>query len=165
MNERMKMRREAREYALQFLFEIEYEHSDIQETLNEFWTLQEKSVSPDCHGFSEQLIWGVLEHMEALDATLKKVADNWEVKRMSRVDRNVLRIAIYEMKFRTDIPPVVSINEAVDIARDFSGGVSGKFVNGVLDRISKDLDRPLRTVNEQDASADPDPKAIPEPAP
>lgn len=162
MNERMKMRREAREYALQFLFEIEYEHSDIQETLKEFWTLQDELVSPECLEFSEQLIWGVLEHMEALDATLKKVADNWDVKRMSKVDRNVLRIAIFEMKFRTDIPPVVSINEAVDIARDFSGGVSGKFVNGVLDRISKDLDRPLRTAEGVETPTAAGKKARPE---
>jgi N utilization substance protein B len=164
MNERMKMRRDAREYALQFLFEIEYEHSDIQETLKEFWTLQENVVTPACQEFSEQLIWGVLEHMESLDATLKKVADNWEVKRMSRVDRNVLRIAIFEMKFRTDIPPVVSINEAVDIARDFSGGVSGKFVNGILDKISKDLDRPLRTANGADDLDDAGDKPPPESA-
>jgi N utilization substance protein B len=68
---------------------------------------------------------------------------------MSKVDRNILRIAIYEMRFRTDIPPVVSINEAVDIARDYSGGISGKFVNGILDRISKDLDRPLRTATDE----------------
>jgi N utilization substance protein B len=156
MNERMKMRRDAREYALQFLFEIEYEHSDIQESFKDFWTLQENPVSKDCMAFAEQLIWGVLEHMDALDASLKKVADNWEVKRMSKVDRNVLRIALYEMKFRTDIPPVVSINEAVDIARDFSGGVSGKFVNGILDKISKNLDRPLRTAEKQ---ATPEPEA------
>lgn len=145
MNERMQMRREAREFALQFLFEIEFEHSDIYETLKDFWSLQEEPPTQVCREFTEQLIWGVLENLESLDAALRKVAENWDVKRMSKVDRNILRIAIYEMRFRTDIPPVVSINEAVDIARDFSGGISGKFVNGILDRISKDLDRPLRT--------------------
>lgn len=148
MNERMKMRRDAREFALQFLFEIEFEHSDIQESMKDFWSLQEEPVSEECRAFTEQLIWGVLEHLDALDGLLRRVAENWDVKRMSKVDRNILRIAIYEMKFRSDIPPVVSINEAVDIARDFSGGVSGKFVNGILDRISKDLDRPLRTAQD-----------------
>ncbi len=164
MNERMKMRREAREYALQFLFEIEYEHSDIQESFKDFWTLQERPASPECVAFTEQLIWGVLEHMDSLDATLKKVADNWEVKRMSKVDRNILRIALFEMKFRPDIPPVVSINEAVDIARDFSGSVSGKFVNGILDRISKGLDRPLRTADGAEGAAEADKKVTPESA-
>ncbi len=158
MNERMKMRREAREFALQFLFEIEYEHSDIQESFKDFWTLQDNQASKECIAFTEQLIWGVLEHMDALDAALKKVADNWEVKRMSKVDRNVLRIALYEMKFRTDIPPVVSINEAVDIARDFSGGVSGMFVNGILENISNNLDRPLRTADDA-KKATPEPEA------
>jgi N utilization substance protein B len=154
MNERMKMRRDAREFALQFLFEIEFEHSDIHETLKDFWSLQDNTVSKDCRAFTEELIWGVLENLDALDAMLRKVAENWDVKRMSKVDRNILRIAIYEMKFRTDIPPVVSINEAVDIARDFSGGISGKFVNGILDRISKDLTRPLRTA--KDSAAEPE---------
>lgn len=158
MNERNKMRREARECALQFLFEIEFEHSDIQETLKDFWSLLEEDVPAECQAFTEQLIWGVLENLDALDATLRKVAENWDVKRMSKVDRNILRIAIYEMKFRTDIPPVVSINEAVDIARDFSGGVSGKFVNGILDRISKDLHRPLRTAQAQAPETTPDSK-------
>ncbi|MFO7535486.1 MAG: transcription antitermination factor NusB [Kiritimatiellia bacterium] len=143
------MRREAREFALQFLFEIEFEHSDIQETLKDFWSLQESPPSKLCQEFTELLIWGVLENLEPIDAALRKVAENWDVKRMSKVDRNILRIAIYEMRFRTDIPPVVSINEAVDIARDYSGGISGKFVNGILDRISKDLDRPLRTAKDE----------------
>ncbi len=154
MNERMKMRRDAREFALQFLFEIEFEHSDIQETFKDFWSLQDNTISKDCKSFTEQLIWGVLENLDALDAMLRKVAENWDVKRMSKVDRNILRIAIYEMKFRTDIPPVVSINEAVDIARDFSGDISGKFVNGILDRISKGLTRPLRTAKDSAAESE-----------
>ena len=157
MNERMKMRREAREFALQFLFAIEFEHADIPEALQAFWTLAESPPSEPCRTFAEQIIWGVLEHLDELDAVLRKVAENWDVKRMSRVDRNVLRIAIYEMKFRDDIPPVVSINEAVDIARDFSGGVSGKFANGILDRVSKDLGRPLRTVKQPDSPATDEP--------
>jgi len=156
MNVRMKMRREAREYALQFLFEIEFSHADIQEALDGFWTLPEEPVSPACKAFAEELIWGVLDHLDDVDALLRRVAENWDVKRMARVDRNILRIAIYEMKYRDDIPPVVSINEAVDIARDFSGGAAGKFVNGILDRISKDLGRPLRTAAGEPA---------PEPAP
>ena len=86
---------------------------------------------------------------EAAARTGARDAENGDVKRMARVDRNILRIAIYEMKFRDDIPPVVSINEAVDIARDFSGAGSGKFVNGILDRISKNLGRPLRTVKKE----------------
>jgi N utilization substance protein B len=73
------------------------------------------------------------------------VAENWELERIAIVDRNILRMAIYEMMFRDEIPPVVSINEAVDVAKKFSTRDSGKFVNGILDRIRKELPRPART--------------------
>jgi N utilization substance protein B len=87
-----------------------------------------------------------LERQTDLDAHIKKYAINWELHRMAVVDRNVLRLAIYEMLFRDDIPPVVSINEAVDIAKKFSTEDSGKFVNGILDKVKSDLMRPARIV-------------------
>ena len=98
--------------------------------------------------FSEPLIRGVLEHRVALDAEIQKYAVNWDVRRMAAVDRNILRLAVYEMRFRQDIPPVVSINEAVDIAKRFSTQESGKFVNGILDKIKSELMRPARVVTE-----------------
>ena len=92
------------------------------------------------------MIRGTLEHRGQLDAEIKKYALNWDLHRMAVVDRNILRLAIYEMLHRDDIPPVVSINEAVDIAKKFSTEESGKFVNGLLDRIKRDLMRPARVV-------------------
>jgi N utilization substance protein B len=88
----------------------------------------------------------VLEKQAALDETIKKYAANWDLRRIAVVDRNILRLAIYEMMFRDDIPPIVSINEAVDIAKKFSTEDSGKFVNGILDRIKGDLLRSARLV-------------------
>ena len=94
--------------------------------------------------FADPLIRGVLEHQAKIDEELQKHAKNWSLQRMAAVDRNVLRLAAYEMLFREDIPPIVSINEAVDIAKKFSTHDSGKFVNGILDQIRKELMRPLR---------------------
>ncbi len=96
--------------------------------------------------FADGLIRGVVEHRAELDQRITQFAQNWDLKRMAVVDRNVLRLAIYEMYFRQDIPPVVSINEAVDIAKKFSTGDSGKFVNGILDKIKGGLMRPARIV-------------------
>ena len=96
--------------------------------------------------FAEPLIRGVIEHRNEIDEHIKKHAKNWELHRMAAVDRNVLRLAIYEMLHREDIPPVVSINEGVDIAKKFSTQDSGKFVNGILDKIKGELLRPARIV-------------------
>jgi N utilization substance protein B len=92
------------------------------------------------------LIRGVLEHRNAIDEKIKGHAKNWEFHRIAAVDRNIMRLAIYEMLHREDIPPVVSINEAVDIAKRFSTQDSGKFVNGILDKIRSELMRPARIV-------------------
>jgi N utilization substance protein B len=101
--------------------------------------------------FAEQLIRGTLEHRDEIDREIERVSQNWKLHRLAAVDRNVLRLAIFEMKHRADIPPVVSINEAVDIARKFSTGDSGRFVNGLLDRIKNELPRPARTPAPKEA--------------
>ena len=96
--------------------------------------------------FADPLIRGTLEHRDEADEVIKKHAKNWELHRIAAVDRNILRLAIYEMLHRDDIPPVVSINEAVDIAKKFSTQDSGKFVNGILDKVKGELMRPARIV-------------------
>jgi len=96
--------------------------------------------------FAEPLIRGTLQYRDEADEYIKKHAQNWELHRIAAVDRNILRLAIYEMLHREDIPPVVSINEAVDIAKKFSTHDSGKFVNGILDKIKGELLRPARIV-------------------
>ena len=98
--------------------------------------------------FAEPLVRGVLEHREVIDERLQKLAANWDLHRMAGVDRNILRLAAFEMMHREDIPPVVAINEAVDIAKRFSTDESGRFVNGILDKLAAQLDRPARTVTE-----------------
>ena len=96
--------------------------------------------------FADPLVQGVIEHRAELDGVIEKHVRNWSIDRMAAVDRNVLRLAVYEMLHREDIPPVVSINEAVDIAKKFSTHDSGKFVNGILDKVKGELMRPARIV-------------------
>jgi N utilization substance protein B len=97
--------------------------------------------------FADPLIRGVIEHRDELDERIKQHARNWDFHRIAAVDRNIMRLAIFEMLHREDIPPVVSINEAVDIAKKYSTQESGKFVNGILDRIREGILRPATTVN------------------
>jgi N utilization substance protein B len=102
-------------------------------------------VAPrNLRGFTERLVRGVREHLAEIDARLTAYADNWPLHRMGGVDRNVLRIALYEMFLDDQTPPVVIINEAVDLAKFFSSSESGRFVNGILDRAARDVARPPR---------------------
>jgi transcription antitermination protein NusB len=167
----MGQRREARERAVQFLFQHDLNPPEnLEEVLEHFWITQQATVIAGEKGaanwgqktelppptaqelatrlFADKLIRGVLEHRDDLDARIKLHAENWDLHRMAVVDRNILRLAIYEMLHRDDIPPVVSINEAVDIAKKFSTQDSGKFVNGILDKVKGELMRPARIVKQ-----------------
>jgi N utilization substance protein B len=143
----MGKRRQAREFAVQFLFQGDFNpdchKSDMDEALRVFW--EDKEATDDVRQFATELIQGAVAHQAGADELIRKYADNWDINRIAAVDRNVMRLAIYEMLHRSDVPPVVSINEAVDIAKKFSTHESGKFVNGILDRIRKDIPRDART--------------------
>ena len=138
-------RRQAREWAVQFLFQTEFNPEDLEQALTDFWNDEEKKPSDRDRSYVEEVVRGVIEKRRELDRTISKYTDNWDVDRLGVLDRTVLRVATYEMLFRGDIPPIVSINEAVEIAKAYSGRDSGRFVNGVLDRIQKELDRPSRS--------------------
>jgi len=165
----MGMRRDARERAVQFLFQYDLNKAEnLEESLNQFWDSQRSAALAEDKGparwgqetelppptteeaairvFAEPLIRGTLEKLTEIDGRIQHYAKNWDLNRMAVVDRNVLRLAVYEMLYREDIPPVVSINEAVDIAKRFSTDESGRFVNGILDKIKGDLMRPARVV-------------------
>ena len=159
----MGNRHEAREWALQFLFQSEFNRDEsIDEGFKLFWEHQNEDAPPPSSAqpagkedrqraksrmFAEELARGVIAHHQEIDPLISKHAENWEIARMGTVDRNAMRIAVFEMLYRDDIPPVVSINEAVDLAKAYSSIESGKFVNGILDRIRKGLDRPARGPN------------------
>lgn len=138
----MGKRREGRLLAVQFLYQNDLRASeDVSVELDKFWEMvQKKSLRK----YADEFIRGVLEHVDELDKLIIKYAQNWNLNRMAPVDRNVLRLALYEMHYREDIPPVVSINEAIEIAKRLSTEESGKFVNGILDRAKQDLNREFR---------------------
>ena len=165
----MGKRREARERAVQFLFQHDLNPPEkLDRALNEFWNTQRAAAIAEEKGpatwgqpaelppptaeeaamrlFADPLIRGALEQRNAIDELIKGHAKNWEFHRIAAVDRNIMRLAIYEMLYREDIPPIVSINEAVDIAKKFSTQDSGKFVNGILDKVRGELMRPARVV-------------------
>lgn len=138
----MGKRRRAREAAIQYNFWRDLQHGETPEQIGDFWEFC--PVKPNVREFAEPLIQGMVAHQEEIDEQIRKYCENYNLNRISAVDRNVLRLAIYEMLHRDDIPPVVSINEAIELAKTFGGAESGKFVNGILDRVRKDLDRPAR---------------------
>jgi transcription antitermination protein NusB len=139
----MGLRRDAREAAVQFLYQVDiYKPAKVDEALAEFWKQNEEPQN--VRDFANDLLRGALEKLPEVDAKIRTLADNWDFERLAAVDRNILRLAVYEMLFRPEIPPVVSINEAIEIAKKFSTAESGKFVNGLLDRVKKDLLRPSR---------------------
>ncbi len=165
----MGKRREARERAVQFLFQYELNPpDDLSAALEQFWQSQRAAAIAEDKGvatwgqhtelpppsadeaavrvFADPLIRGAITHRDEADELIKKHARNWELHRIAAVDRNILRLAIFEMLHRDDIPPVVSINEAVDIAKKFSTQDSGKFVNGILDKVKGELMRPARAI-------------------
>jgi N utilization substance protein B len=165
----MGKRREARERAVQFLFQHDLNPpQNLEAELAQFWNSQRAAALEDEKGpakwgeqaelppptieeaetrlFAEPLIKGVLEHRDAIDERIKQHCKNWDFNRIAVVDRNIMRLAIFEMLHREDIPPVVSINEAVDIAKKFSTQDSGKFVNGILDKVRGEILRPAREV-------------------
>jgi len=126
------------------LFQLDLNPTEnMDNAIARFWA--DKQPNSDMKEFSEKLLRGVRSNLIEIDNTIQKYADNWHMDRMAAVDRNVMRMAVYEMLFCKDIPPVVSINEAVDIAKYFGSKESGRFVNGILDRIRKDIDRPARS--------------------
>ena len=137
-------RRQAREIAAQFLYQHDLISGALDETLPLFWQTQNDVAEPT-RKFAEELVRGTVEHRAEIDEKIQKYTEHWELQRIAAVDRNILRLAIFEMLYRDDIPPVVSINEAVDIAKKFSTRESGAFVNGILDRLRADLPRPART--------------------
>ncbi|MDP2754600.1 MAG: transcription antitermination factor NusB [Nitrospirota bacterium] len=133
-------RRKAREYALQILFQVDFTKKRIDsKDLEEFWSGKKESRS--VKEFTEDIVRGTLNSIDEIDAMIERVTENWLLKRMAAVDRNILRFAAYEILYRKDIPSAVTINEAIEIAKKFSSAESAPFINGILDRLAKESDK------------------------
>ena len=129
----MKKRTRARELALQFLYQLDLRGPDFLDEARGF--LREEEPDKGTREFAQHLVTGTAEHLAQIDALIREVAQNWDIERMAVIDRNVLRMASYELLHCKDIPPKVSINEAIELGKRFSTQNSGGFINGVLDKI------------------------------
>jgi transcription antitermination protein NusB len=140
-------RRQNRIAAMQFLYACSLNPpDDLPDQLNLFFG--DKPEDREYYSFAEELIHGVLENLEPVDAEIKAYAENWEFDRIAKMDLSILRLAIYELLKRLDIPPIVSINEAIDLSKQFSGPDSKRFINGILDKMKGKIQRPLREATE-----------------
>ena len=129
----MGVRRDGRETAVQFLFSKDITKESNLEDLDNFFSLS--TAKSGAKKFAKELLQGILDQKDNIDQIIAANVDNFEINRLSAVDRNVLRLAIYEMRYRSDVPTAVCINEAIEISKRFGTEDSGRFVNGVLDKI------------------------------
>ncbi|MDE0904148.1 MAG: transcription antitermination factor NusB [Planctomycetota bacterium] len=169
---KIKRRTRARQVALQFLYQLDLRGPQQIEELDAF--LRETETDRETVVFARRVVRGVHEHQTEIDQILGEVAKNWQVHRMAVVDRNVLRIGAYELLHASDVPPKVSINEAIELGKRFSTASSGSFVNGILDKVSQmaaeggalpTTDAPEPTTVPQEEDAVIQPAETPEPTP
>ncbi|MCC5806242.1 MAG: transcription antitermination factor NusB [Opitutales bacterium] len=140
----MSQRRDNRIAAMQYLYQWSINRpEDLRADLRDFFANKERPR--DYYPFAEELIFGALEKVDEVDAVIRQYTQNWDFQRVARIDLAILRLAIYEMLFRRDIPPVVSINEAIDLSKEYSNPDAKRFINGILDQFKLTLDRPLRS--------------------
>jgi N utilization substance protein B len=136
-------RRRAREVSLQALFQYDLNRDTDSTWIEQF--VRGRLRYPELEAFALELVTGVCAHRVEIDRMLEEAADNWRVGRMAAVDRNLLRLAVFELKFQPDTPPKVVINEALELGKRYGGPESAAFVNGLLDRVAHDLVGPFDT--------------------
>jgi transcription antitermination protein NusB len=130
----MGKRHQARELALKVLFQLEGADDDVDEVLR--YHAAEGAASPDVAVFAGQLVRGVIENREKLDQILSEASEHWKLEQMAKVDRVILRIAVYEIAIDRHVPTKAAINESIELAKTFSGDEAGRFVNGILGRVA-----------------------------
>ena len=134
----MGRRRKAREVALQFLYQLElHGESDPAAHEGDFWARH--PVDDETRAFASSLVGGTKRRQGEIDGLIVQYTEHWDLERMAVVDRNILRLAVYELLDHEKVPPKVAINEAIEIAKKFGTRESGRFINGILDRVHKEL--------------------------
>ncbi|MHC4548989.1 MAG: transcription antitermination factor NusB [Planctomycetota bacterium] len=133
----MRRRTRARELALQMLYQVDVRGDEVRADMDDFVS-REAPGEPELQAFARQLLEGTLRMRARIDEIISAAAQNWNLKRMALVDRNILRMAVYEMLYAEDIPAKVSINEAIEMGKRYSTQQSGSFINGILDRIRRE---------------------------
>ena len=132
----MRKRTKSREAVLKILYQIEITQDPYEKAQQIYW--ENNPADSEIREFADQLVSGVIQHRDPIDQWIVKCADNWDITRMAAVDKNILRLASYELLYAEEIPPKVAINEAVELAKKYGDTESSKFVNGILDKIHKE---------------------------
>jgi len=132
----MRRRTLSREHALKILYQVEITHRDLDLILLDYWKMEDVK-DEEVISYAKTLAEGVLKEFKLIDEKISTYATNWQLKRMAVIDRNVMRIGLFELQHTKDIPPKVAINEAVELAKKYGDLESSKFVNGILDKIHK----------------------------
>ena len=131
----MRKRTLSRECALKILYKIEISRDPLEESIEDFWSRED--CADDVRDFAIKLVKGTRENLARIDSIISSYTANWEIKRIAVIDKNILRMGIFEMLYMDDIPVKVSINEAIELAKKYGDVDSGKFVNGILDKVRK----------------------------
>lgn len=149
----MGARTTAREAALQILYAIDAGGADPERALGDFW----RELPGDAEGraYADEIVRGAMAALAEVDEQIRKASQNWRLERMTRIDRNVLRLGAYELLFKKDIPRAVILDEAVELAKRFGTEESGSFVNGVLDRVADMCGRTDEDVVQSEAAPEP----------
>lgn len=143
----MGIPRKARESSLQILFQLEFDASPPDEVIQRFW--EGKKAPAEERELSDRLVQGIIANHTKIDSIIQSVSENWRISRMVLVDRNILRIATYELFFGDDLAPAIVINEAIEIAKKFSDDQSANFINGILDALHKKTDQIKQSLKEE----------------
>ncbi|MCK4364293.1 MAG: transcription antitermination factor NusB [Candidatus Aminicenantes bacterium] len=144
----MGRRRKAREDTLRILFRLEFENKQIEKTLDQYW--KSKKASEEIKEYSTWLVNGVISDQAKIDNIIQQVSEHWRISRMALIDRNILRMAVFELLYEENIAPAIVINEAIEIAKKYSGEEAATFVNGILDAVRKDLKDIKKSLEEKE---------------
>ncbi len=144
----MGRRRKAREETLRILFRLEFENTQVEKTLNQYW--ENKKASEEIKEYSNWLVNGIISNQAKIDNIIQQVSEHWRISRMAVVDRNILRMAVFELVYEENIAPAIVINEAIEIAKKYSGDEASTFVNGILDAIRKSLKDIKKSLKERE---------------
>jgi N utilization substance protein B len=143
----MGQRRKAREHTLRILFQMEFGDPSPQEALGQYW--KSRKTTPEIKKYSTWLAKGIASNQKTIDSLIQSVSKHWRISRMALVDRNILRMAVFELLYEDNIAPAIIINEAIEIARRFSGDEAATFVNGILDAAKKSLEKEKKQPKER----------------
>ena len=133
----MGKRRKARESTLQILFQLEFDDSQPEKVTEQYW--QHRKAPEEIRQYTDRLVKGIISHKKDIDKIIQSVSEHWRISRMAVVDRNILRMAVFELLFEQNIAPAIVINEAIEIAKKYSNEEAATFVNGLLDAVRKKI--------------------------